>query len=168
MKKILYIDKFFPDDLYNQFSLLSLSCEYSHTNTAKRSFCSKNIYELDIDLYKTFIEYVKDNLSIKILRCKSAFYKRKNTIFNPHIDGFPLQILIYLQGEKNNLENGTFFNKNDSSEIAVQISNIPNSAIVFDGRFVHGSIQSKYSSENIGWRYSLNFFIESYINISKR
>jgi hypothetical protein len=162
MKKILYIDKFFSDDLYDQFSSLSLSCEYSHTNPAKRSFASKNISELNSTLYDTFIKYVKDNLNIELLNCKLNFYKRKNTVFNPHVDGFPLQILIYLQGEKNNLENGTFFNKNNSDEIAIQVSNIPNSAIIFDGKFFHGSIQAKYLPEDIGWRYSLNCFVKSY------
>jgi len=162
MKKILYIDKFFPDDLYDQFSSASLNCEYIDTNNAKRSFSSQNINTLNSFLYETFIKYIKDNLNIEILDCNMRFYKRKNTVFNPHRDDATLQILIYLQGEKNNLENGTFFNKIDSDEIAVQVSNMPNSAIIFDSRFFHGSIQAKYSPEDTGWRYSLNCFIQSY------
>ncbi|NBP02574.1 MAG: hypothetical protein EBU90_21130, partial [Proteobacteria bacterium] len=85
------------------------------------------------------------------------------TIFNPHTDGFPLQLLIYLQGDCENLENGTFFLNKDRNKIAIQVANIANSAVIFDGEIVHGSVQGLY--ENTGWRYSINCFIKEYNKI---
>lgn len=157
MKKILYIDKFLSEDLYQLFSSESLICEYIHTNEAKRSFRSE---VTNSNLHKKFIEYVKENLGIEIIKCDLAFYKRKNSIFNPHIDGYPIQILIYLSGEICDLDNGTFFMDNES--MVLRTSNVPNSAIVFDGRYIHGSVQALSAIEDRGWRYSLNCFISEY------
>lgn len=157
MKKILYIDKFFSEDLYQQFSSESLVCEYNHTNDAKRSFRSEVI---NSNLHEKFIEHVKENLGIEIIKYDLAFYKRKNSIFNPHTDGYPIQILIYLSGEICDIDNGTFFMDNDS--MVLRTSNVPNSAIVFDGRYVHGSVQALSAIEDRGWRYSLNCFISEY------
>lgn len=160
MKKILYIDNFFTEDLYNQFSYLSLNCEYDYTNRAKRSFCSKPLQEINSILYKEFLNYVECNFQIKILECQLNLYKRKNNIFNPHTDNYPLQILIYLDGEICDLDNGTFFMENKN--VILRTANIPNSAVIFDGRFIHGSIQSLSNEEKRGWRYSLNCFISDY------
>ena len=160
MKKILYIDKFLSEDLYNQFSYLSLNCEYNYTNEAKRSFCSKPLQEINPILYKEFLNYVECKFQIKILECSLNLYKRNNDVFNPHVDNFPLQILIYLDGEICNIDNGTFFMDNEN--VVLQTANIPNSAVIFDGRFTHGSIQALSIPENRGWRYSLNCFISSY------
>jgi len=160
MKKILYINEFFTEDLYEKFNSLSLECEYFDTNNAKRSFCTKNLFEINFELYKIFLEHIKQTINIEILECYLHFYKRKNSIFNPHVDGFPLQILIYLDGEICNLDNGTFFMHND--QIVLQTSNTPNSAIIFDGTITHGSIQALSEQENVGWRYSLNCFISKY------
>jgi len=160
MKKIIYIDKFFTDDLYEEFCTLSLNCEYTYTNEAKRSFRSKDISDLDINLYQKFLKYIDNHLNIKILECQLNLYKRKNNIFNPHTDNCPLQILIYLNGEICDLDNGTFFMENKN--VILRTANIPNSAVIFDGRFIHGSIQSLSNEEKRGWRYSLNCFISDY------
>jgi len=161
MKKIFYIDKFFPDDLYYQFSSLSLSCDYQDTNNSKRSFCSNPIILMNENLHQRFIEHVKDILNINIIECSLSFYKRKNSKFNPHIDGFPLHILVYLWGDKCDLKNGTFF-MNDNQQIILQTANVPNSAVVFDGNYIHGSIQAEFNVEDRGWRYSLNCFVKKY------
>lgn len=161
MKKVIYIDKFFTDDLYDLFSSFSLQCQYRDTNNAKRSFCSNELKSVFPHIYDIFIKYVKDNLNIEIVDCDLFFYKRNNTIFNPHLDGFPLQLLVYLQGEKENLENGTFFINQD--KMAIQVANLSNSAVLFDGEIKHGSIQALY--ENTGWRYSINCFIKEYSKI---
>lgn len=158
MRKVTYIDRFFTEDLYEQFSSFSLQCHYRDTNSAKRSFCSNELKEVSPDLYRTFIEYVKETLSIEIADCDLFFYKRNNTIFNPHLDGFPLQLLVYLQGELENLENGTFFV--NGGKMAMQVANLSNSAVLFDGEVKHGSIQALH--ENTGWRYSINCFIRKY------
>ena len=160
MKKILYIDKFFTEDLYKQFCSLSLRCEYTHTNEAKRSFCSQNILNIDTNLYHRFLKYVDNQLNIKIFKSELKFFKRKNSVFNPHIDGYPLQILIYLDGEICNLDNGTFFT--NDHEIILQTANIPNSAVIFDGNIYHGSVQALSNLDDRGWRYSLNCFISDY------
>ena len=160
MKKILYIDKFFTEDLYEEFCTLSLNCEYAYTNEAKRSFRSKDISDINLNLYSEFLNFTKNNFNIEIIKCKLSFYKRKNNIFNPHVDNFPLQILIYLDGEICDFSNGTFFMNNE--EIILQTANIPNSAVIFDGRFTHGSIQALSNEEHRGWRYSLNCFISEY------
>jgi hypothetical protein len=162
MKKLSYIDSFFAEDLYKKFTTSSLNSQYYNTNSSKRSFSTKDLRDIDFNLYEVFIDCVKKNFDIEIIDCELKFYKRKNTVFNPHVDGFPLQILVYLQGEKCNFENGTFFMNKKNDTISVQISNFENTAIIFDGNFIHGSVQGKYNESEIGFRYSLNCFIKDY------
>jgi hypothetical protein len=166
MKQISYFDKFFSNELYKEFSDLSLVCDYGDTNPSKRSFSSQLISELNPELYKKFIFYVKNTLNINILESQLYLYKRKNVIFNPHVDGYPLHILVYLQGEVCNLNNGTFFMSKeenaDVGNIILQTANIPNSAVIFDGRYIHGSMQATSNLKDKGWRYSLNCFITEY------
>jgi len=131
------------------------------TNEAKRSFRSRNLKELRPDLFHGFLRYVDEQLGIKIFDSNLQFFKRKNSVFNPHIDpDCCLQILIYLNGEIYNLDNGTFFMDNEN--IILQTANIPNSAVVFDSSILHGSIQSLANEKDRGWRYSLNCFIYDY------
>jgi hypothetical protein len=161
MKKLLYIEQFLPQKLYNQFSSLAPVLKYHDTNPAKRSFCSEDLKILSPFLYESFIDYVNEALNVEIIDSRLFFYKRNNTIFNPHVDRCQLNLLIYLQGEKVDMDNGTFF-MNDE-KMALRSANIANSAILFDSKIKHGSIQALYKDEEkTGWRYSLNCFINSY------
>ena len=171
MKRLTYVDSFFPEELYQKYVNSSLNCQYKDTNKSKRSFSTEDIKFIDFNLYETFIDYVKKTFRIEIIDCNLLFYKRKNTIYNPHVDGFPLHILVYLQGEKYNIKNGTFFmsdNNADLDLISVQTANFENTGVIFDGNFIHGSLQGKYDVSEVGFRYSLNCFIKEYRYISNQ
>ena len=167
MKKLCYIDSFFPEELYQKYVNSSLNCQYEDTNQSKRSFTTKDLRDIDLNLCETFIDYIKKTFNLEIIDCELRFYKRKNTIYNPHVDGYPLHILVYLQGEKCNFENGTFFMNKKNDKISVQISNFENTAVIFDGNFIHGSVQGKYNESETGFRYSLNCFIKDYKYVEK-
>jgi len=161
MKKLIYLDQFFPQKLYNQFSSLAPTLEYRDTNASKRSFCTEDLKTISPFLYECFIDHVNEALNVEILDSRLFFYKRNNTILNPHVDKCVLNLLVYLQGEKEDLDNGSFFINGE--KMALRSANIPNSAILFDGRIKHGSVQALYNDEEkTGWRYSLNCFINSY------
>lgn len=167
MKSLTYVDSFFPEELYQKYVNSSLNCQYEDTNQSKRSFTTKDLRDIDLNLCETFIDYIKKTFNLEIIDCELRFYKRKNTIYNPHVDGYPLHILVYLQGEKCNFENGTFFMNKKNDKISVQISNFENTAVIFDGNFIHGSVQGKYNESETGFRYSLNCFIKDYKYVEK-
>jgi len=161
MRKLFYVDEFFPKSTYNLFSSMAPDLSYRDTNSAKRSFCTDDIKTWSPFLHDTFVDNAEEVFGIEILDATIYFYKRNNTIYNAHTDGCKLNLLVYLQGEIEDLDNGTFFLNKEKT--ALRSSNIPNSAYLFDGNIKHGSVQALYNDgEKTGWRYSLNCFIWSY------
>ena len=157
MKTLTYFEEFLPDGLLKEAICLSKTAEYDWTNEAKRSLSAQVKLDDGGNFLGSYLAYVQETLNIKILSQSTRFYKRNNDILNPHTDGCFLNFLIYLQGETANVNNGTFFMNKNSEDFAVQTSNITNSAVLFDGKLTHGSVQALNS--NSTWRYSLNTFI---------
>jgi hypothetical protein len=157
MKTLTYFEEFLPPSLLDEAILLSHNAQYDWTNPAKRSLSSK----VDESQFLTdYLSFLEKNFNFTILSHSTNFYKRNNDIFNPHTDHCKFNFLVYLTGETVDINNGTFFMDKDSNKIAIQVSNQLNSAILFDGRFVHGSVQALHDDST--WRDSLNTVIFDY------
>jgi hypothetical protein len=154
MKTLIYFEEFLPPDLLNEAILLSKNVEYSWTNQAKRSL-SSNVTKNNF--LEKYINHLETSFNFSILAHETSFYKRNNDIFNPHRDPCKLNLLIYLTGDTVDIENGTFFMNENSDKMAIKVSNVLNSAILFNSDFTHGSIQALNPDST--WRYSLNTFI---------
>ena len=164
MKKIMYIENFFEQDLLKEIINLKQTVEFGPNKG--RSDISKQIIDIDRPLFLKIIDSYEKNIRIKINKCDMMYYKRNTKIFNPHIDNGKINILVYLDGPYNNLQNGTnFFNKCsiDNYNISVNIANITNSAVVFPSNYFHTSAQS--INEITETRYSLNCFVHEYEDI---
>jgi hypothetical protein len=157
MKTLTYFEEFLPPSLLDEAILLSHNAQYDWTNPAKRSLSSR---VNDSHFLTDYLSFLEKTFKFTILSNNTSFYKRNNDKFNPHIDNCKLNFLVYLTGETVDINNGTFFMDKDSNKIAIQVSNQLNSAILFDGEFIHGSVQALYGDST--WRYSLNTFIYDY------
>jgi len=154
MKTLNYFEEFLPPDLLNEAIVLSKKADYDWTNSAKRSLSSSVTENFFLEKY---INYLERTFNFSILTHETRFYKRNNNVFNPHRDPCKLNLLIYLTGDTVDIGNGTFFMNKNSDKMAIKVSNILNSALLFHSDYEHGSIQA-LSSEST-WRYSLNTFI---------
>ena len=173
MKKIMYIEDFFEQDLLKEIINFNQTLEFGPNHG--RSDISKQIIDINKPLYLKIIDSYDKNIKIKINKCDMMYYRRNTKVFNPHIDNSKLNILVYLDGPYNNLQNGTnFFNicnqdYNDpvkyinNYNISVNIANITNSAVVFPSNYFHTSAQS--INEITETRYSLNCFVHEYEDI---
>jgi hypothetical protein len=154
MKTLSYFEEFLPPDLLNEAVDLSRKTEYGWTNPSKRSLSS---ILTETSFLEKYISYLETTFNFSIITHETSFYKRNNDIFNPHKDPCKLNLLIYLTGETVDVDNGTFFMNKNSDEIAIKVSNVLNSAILFNSDFTHGSVQALNPGST--WRCSLNTFI---------
>jgi hypothetical protein len=158
MKKLIIFEKFLPDSLLEKASRLSNLLPYGDTNSFKRSLSTGDINKLSPDFAKEYNAFVKKKCSLDFNESTTHFYKRKNSVVNPHVDGCKFNLLVYLSGISE-LSNGTFFLNDDKSKIKLLLADVPNLAVLFDGTIYHGSYQA--AGEISAWRSSLNTFIWS-------
>jgi hypothetical protein len=137
---------------------LSEILPYGDTNSFKRSLSTPDLNKLSPDFATEYNAFIRERCNLDFNESTSHFYKRKNSVVNPHIDGCKFNLLIYLSGISE-LGNGTFFLNQDNSKIKLLLADVPNLAVLFDGTIYHGSYQAAGGIPT--WRSSLNTFIWS-------